>query len=67
MEMTTIKRILSGSCTPASDLLVHVKHYGMDEKAALDALNARLAFGAHFVSLHDAAQIETEFQRTHDC
>jgi hypothetical protein len=30
----TIESILAGSCTPAHDLLLQIRHYGMDAAAA---------------------------------
>jgi len=62
----TIESILAGSCTPAHDLLLQIRHYGMDAAAALRAYNARLLPRDRVVSLHDAAAAERAFEVFHD-
>jgi hypothetical protein len=61
----TIKKILSGSCTPATDLLNQVRN-GLDESEALEAYNSRLFPKDRVVTLADAARNESDFQRVNN-
>lgn len=62
-----IKKILAGSCTPATELLAQVKLNVLDEGEALNAYNGRLFPKDRVVTLSDAAQAESNFQRSNNC
>ena len=62
----SLESILSGSCTPATDLLVEVEYHGLDYSSALAAYNSRLFPRDRVVSLHDAANRERDFQISRD-
>ena len=65
--MTTadnVKRILSGSCTPASDLLVLVED---GELTAYEASEALRNSGRKVADVQSAAAFEVEQQRKFNC
>lgn len=65
-QQELLKDILSGSCEPATDLIVAIKYKGLPYDAALKAFNARLRKEDRYSSLYEAAQKESDYMKYHD-
>ena len=61
-----IKRVLSGSCTPAHDLMCLVRAGLVPHAEALEAFNARFPLDLRIEYLEEAEDAESEYQRLMD-
>jgi len=61
-----MKRILSGSCTPAHDLMCLVRTGLVPHAEALEAFNARFPLDLRIEYLEEAEDAECEYQRRMD-